>query len=76
MIALCVRLAYIGIQGWVDGRLRATATFGAENTRPSGTVVHRSDVDAIVSRDQSVQPRRENGKVCAQDRKLHGYASV
>jgi hypothetical protein len=64
MIALCVRLAYVEVQGWVDGRLRA----GAENTRPSGTVVHRSDVDAIVSRDQSVQPRRQNGKIGAHDR--------
>jgi hypothetical protein len=54
IIALCVRLAWSRLRNPVRGWLRATATFSAEVTGSSRTVVNCGDVNAIVPRDQIV----------------------
>ena len=64
------------------GRLFATADLATEDVRSSRHSVRVEasavcgDVDAVVAGDQIVQPRREDGKICAQNGELHGYASV
>lgn len=74
MVARCVRLAWSKARDQIRWWLHSTTTFDAGITRPSGTVIRCGNVDAIVPGDQIVQPRREDGKVCAQDRQTHSYA--